>query len=516
MTAVSTFPSPREIASLLARSPEPSRPALDLKSLETYYADWPYPKSLDYWEGFIYADLCEQAGWGFFKHEEYSAALEAWSHCPWPSANQGEKQAIAQILQTAYEEQTLILAPPVGDLLSHDRVPLGAVLATLDDPVATLGRASSGVGYVVESRLVRPEGIHHLRFEFSEEALFYISFLPAEVHHKLMIARTHYQMGDLEEAGSWLLRAAFHAANSGLKPEAYSFLEKALQMNPHSEPVQKSLTNMQVQGVGPTLFSRVLVERTLFQPDPVKRCEIRPEQPPEPEPTWLEYDWKSALGYPIRASETHGKIVSLGTMPLEKAREISFMLADDGEAWPLLFPSSWKCPQSLDLDRAEKSLSRVRAMGLEKLGLWKLDYRPVLNEMLESWPEPNEMIGGPEVLDFALPNEVQLLVFGCAELWQIPTLLPLDVPELETVEVLAAWWRRLNRNWGARPFLVAEDVIWFFLYEVPEEERQELFLADLMTFSSDVAECFEPSMIRSAGPGKPYLFPLPLQLTLRS
>ncbi|HIB69876.1 MAG TPA: hypothetical protein EYO33_33575, partial [Phycisphaerales bacterium] len=78
MTAVSTFPSPREIASLLARSPEPSRPALDLKSLETYYADWPYPKSLDYWEGFIYADLCEQAGWGFFKHEEYSAALEAW------------------------------------------------------------------------------------------------------------------------------------------------------------------------------------------------------------------------------------------------------------------------------------------------------------------------------------------------------------------------------------------------------------------------------------------------------
>ena len=68
------------------------------------------------------------------------------------------------------------------------------------------------------------------------------------------------------------------------------------------------------------------------------------------------------------------------------------------------------------------------------------------------------------------------------------------------------------REWDARPLLVTDDVIWFQLEELPEEERRELFLADLMSFSSDVGECFEPAMIRSLSPGGPYLFPVPLQL----
>lgn len=516
MTSVSTFPSPREIASLLARSQAPSQPALDLNTLEKYFLEWPYPKSLDYWEGFVFADLCEQVGWGYYNHEEYAAALEAWRCCPWPAANVGEKQAVAHILQAAYEDQSLILAPPVAELLAYQRVQLGAVLATLDDPMAVLSHASSGVGYVVQSRLVQPDGIYELRFEFNQEALFYVSFLPTEVSQKLIIARSQYLMDEYEECASWLLRAAFHAKNSGLAEEAFSFLEKALQLNPNNESVKTSLTNLRVKGIGPSLFSRVIVERTLFQPDPVKRCEIRPDELPHPDPAWLEGDWKSALSHPILTTDAHGKVANLGVMSLERAKQLVFSISEEGEAWPILFPASWKLPESVDLARAEKSLARVRGMGLEKLALWKGNYRPVLDEMLSNWPSSNGTTPGPEVIDFALPNDVQLIVFGCSEMWQIPTLLNLEVPEHQSEEVVAAWWRRLNKRWLAKPFMVAEDVIWFQLPELPEEERQELFLADLLTFSSDVAECFEPSMIHAAGPGKPYLFPVPLQLTLKS
>jgi hypothetical protein len=149
---------------------------------------------------------------------------------------------------------------------------------------------------------------------------------------------------------------------------------------------------------------------------------------------------------------------------------------------------------------------------LETLGLWKTDYRPVLQDMLTSWPGEEEPATSAEIIEFALPKEVHLAVFGCAEAWQIPTLLDLELAEHQSVVVLAAWWRRLSKRWGIRPFSVAEDVVWFQLDELPHENRREKFLADLLTFSSDVAECFEPSMIRSAGPNRPYLFPAPLQL----
>jgi hypothetical protein len=511
MAALSTFPSPRKIAALLSASDSPSVPSTDLATLEDYFKQWPYPKSLDYWEGYVYADLCLQVGWAYLRHDEYEPALAAWRICPWPDAVEGERQALAHLLQIAYEEQSLIIGPPVGDLLNHGRIPLGSILATLDDPSAVLGHAASGIGYVLESRIVQPDGLYHLRCEFDHTTLFYVSFLPAEVHSQLLTARAKFQMDELTECASWLLRAAFVAQARGLGPEAFSFLEKALQMSPENQAVQTSLTNLRVKGVGATFFSRVVIERTMFQPDPVKRCEIRPDILPDPDPVWLDDDWVAELSPQPLAQEDQGKVVTLGVQPMEKAKFLFNLAIEKGVAWPLLVPSTWQIPGHLDLELADKRTSCVRGMGLEKLGLWKGDYRPVLAEMVANWPSANGQATAPEVIDFALPNEVQLVLFGCSEVWQIPTLLDLELPELKSVEVLAAWWRRLQKNWEVRPFLVADDVIWFQLDDLPD--RRELFLADLLSFSSDVAECFEPEMIRASGRDGPYLFPVPMQLS---
>lgn len=516
MTALSTFPAPTEIAHQLERSPSPAEPFTDLATLEKYYQHWPYPKSLDCWEGYIFADLCEQVGWAYYNHEEYSSALQAWRACPWSSTVEGERQALALLLQSAYEEQTLVVGPPVSDLLQHGRIALGAVLATLDDPTASLNHAASGIGYVVESRLVQPDGVYALRFEFDETTLFYVSFLPTEVYSKLLTARAAYLMEELKDAAGWLLRAAFMAQSRGLAPEAFSFLEKAAQCDGENQAVQKSLTNLRIKGVGPTLFSRVVVERVLFQPDPVRRCEVRPRELPGSEPLWLSTDWPKSLPAAPVSQDTKGRVVSLGILPIERAKDYASQLTRQGSAWPLLFSSAWEAPNEIDDPTVEKRVSKVRGLSLEKLGLWKGDYRPVLNEMLSSWPAESGQPAAAEVIDFALPKEVRLAVFGCSELWQIPTMLDIELPELESVEVLAAWWRRLLKRWQARPFLVADDVIWFQMDELPREGREEMFLADLLTFSSDVAECFEPSMIRPTGPGQPYLFPVPLQLTFHS
>src|SRR5690606_8189938 len=160
--------------------------------------------------------------------------------------------------------------------------------------------------------------------------------------------------------------------------------------------------------------------------------------------------------------------------------------------------------------------SRTRGYSLEQLGLWKDDYRGTIEEMLSNWPESIGHAGGAEVVEFALPNEVQLVFFACSEFWQIPSLLQLELPELKSREKLGAWWRRLYKRWKAKPFLLAEDIVWYQMPELPEPHRRDLFLADLMNFSSDVAECFEPSMIKSVGADMPFLFPVPMQMTFRS
>lgn len=510
MTALVTFPSPGEISELLERSTRPSDPAVDLATLEQYYRGWPYPKSLDFWEGFIYADLCEQVGWAYFKHEEYSSALAAWRECPWPSSVEGERQAVAELLQRAYDDQSLIIGPPVADLINQGRIQLGSILSTLDDSASELFQAGSGIGYVVISRVVKPEGLYHLRFEFDETTLFYVSFLPAEVYFKLNTARSYFQMGEARECASWLLRAAFHSANEGLWPEAFSFLEKALQLDPENTSVARSLTNLQIKGVAPTLASRVVVERVLAQPEPLVRCARRTSEPPHVQPDWLEGKLKLPAGFRIARSEISGRIVSLGAMPTERAKNYVLSHPNDVGPWPLILPATWEPPQTLPEAQVEKNFSLIRGISLEELGLWRDNFRPILGELSEQWPEEVGRCGDTEVVDFALPEQMKVGVFACAEFWQIPALLQLHLPDLGSEARLAAWWRRLSKRWGARPFLMADDIIWFRMEKLPEEERRELFLADLVNMSHDVAECFEPAMIKQAG--EQYVFPLPMQL----
>lgn len=514
MAGSTIIPSPEEIAAQLRRSPDRSKPILDLATLEKFYQNWYYPKSLDFWEGYLYADLLEQLGWAHLRHEEYKQALRVWRECPWNSVTQGERQALAHIIQSAYENKTLVLGPAVVDLMSHSRVQLGQVLASLDDPAATLYHAASGRGYVMETRVVQADGLYSLRFELDITTLFYVSFVPVEVHGKLLLARTAYLMGEAQESARWLLRAAYLAHRQGLSHEAVSFLEKALQLEPENETVTRSLMTLREKGIGPTLFSRVLVERSLFQPDPLKRCEVRPETGPVSEPMWFDHDWRGKLAaYPLKG-QVEGKIVSLGSMPTERARELAVDAHDRAEAWTLLLPASWTLPPLIDNASLTRDLSLARGVSLEKLRLWKADHRKALAEMLEAWPSFDGRAPEPEVLEFALPKEAQVCVFGCTEQWQIPLLLQVELGELGSRAVLAAWLRRLAREWSARPLMIAEDVIWFQLDELPEEERRELFLADLLCFSSDVAECFEPAMIRPYSDEGPYYFPVPLQLSL--
>lgn len=513
MAGSTIIPSPDEIAAQLRRSTDRSKPILDLATLEKYYHNWYYPKSLDFWEGYLYADLLEQLGWAHLRHEEYKEALQIWSECPWDAVNQGERQALAHIVQSAYENKTLVLGPAVVDLMAYSRVQLGQVLASLDDPMATLYHAASGRGYVIETRVVQADGLYSLRFELDTTTLFYVSFVPVEVNGKLLLARANFLMGEAEESARWLLQAAYLAHNQGLSHESVSFLEKALQLAPDNEVAVRSLAALREKGIGPTLFSRVLVERSLFQPDPLKRCEVRPQTNPEGEPFWLDHDWRGKLGpYPIKG-QVEGRIVSLGNMPTERARELASEVCDRAEAWTILLPSNWTLPPLIDKVSLQRELGLARGVSLEKLGLWKSDYRKALAEMVEAWPCFDGRPAEPEVLEFALPKEAQVCVFGCAEQWQIPLLLDLELGELENRAVLAAWLRRLAREWGCRPLLIVDDVIWFQLEELPEDHRRELFLADLMSFSSDVAECFEPAMIRPFNEEGPYYFPVPLQLS---
>lgn len=513
MTALATFPSPREVAALLERSCHPSEPASDLGTLEEYYQAWPYPKSLDFWEGFVYADLCEQIGWAYLRHEEYVPALAAWRECPWRSTAQGERQAIAHLLQEKYEDQSLIVGPPVADLINQGRIQLGLILSTLDDSASTLSLSGSGLGYVVTSRVVKPEGLYHLRFEFDTTTLFYVSFLPADVHNKLRTARTYFQMGEAEDCASWLLRAAYFAMNQGLGPEAFSFLEKAEQLAPDNQNIKQSLTNLRIKGVAPTLASRVVIERTLAQPEPLSRCAHRPAQPPHSEPDWIEEGPRLPSGFEVRATDRSFKVATLGVTPLEKAKKYVFSHPPEAGPWPLMLPSNWKLPEEISVSDAEKKMSFVRGVSLEKLGIWRDNFRPILAEMMTHWPDEVGRDEDSEVVDFALPPQVTVAVFSCSEFWQIPTMLELTLPELKSEINLAAWWRRMAKRWGARPFMLAEDVIWFQMEELPEDERRELFLADLINMSSDVAECFEPTMIKEAEDR--YLFPVPLQLTFK-
>lgn len=512
MTGLATFPSPCKIAELLDHAERPSEPALDLGTLEEYYTAWPYPKSLDFWEGFVYADLCEQVGWAYLKHEEYPEALSAWRKCPWPSSAVGERQAVAHILQAAYEDQSLVLSPPVGDLFSQGRLQPGSLLSMLDDTSSELFHSSSGNGYIVTSKVVKPEGLWHLRFEFDVNTLFFVLFLPAEVYHKMTTARAYFQMGEAKDSARWLLRAAFLAQNEGLGPEAFSLLEKAEQLDPENQAIKTSINNLRVKGIGATLSSRVVVERSMFQPEPLIRCAVRPQEPPHRSSDWLTDPPRLQGGLSIAESHSSGRLHSLGPMPLEQAK--SFVLSHPGEVgpWPLVMPLAWELP-SLGIEDMEKRMSGVRGVSLEKLGVWRDDFRPVLGEMMASWPDELSTKRGDEVVDFALPTEVKVGIFGCTDFWQIPALLQLELPELNSEVKLAAWWRRLSKRWGARPFLLADDIIWFQMREIPEDARRELFLADLLNLSSDVAECFEPSMIKGAG--EKFLFPVPLQLTLR-
>jgi len=257
----------------------------------------------------------------------------------------------------------------------------------------------------------------------------------------------------------------------------------------------------------------VVIERTLFQPDMVKRCEQRPETLPEPDSIWLDPDWTRGVSEPVFAREEDSRVVSLGLMAMDVARPRMLSVSDRVKAWPLLLPAAWKVPSRVDTNQVERGFSRVRGLSLEKLGLWKSDYRPVLAEMVSHWSRAESQVAEPEVIDFALPKEAQLVLFACSEVWQVPLFLELELAELKSTVVLAAWWRRLQRIWNARPFLIADDVIWFQMDKLPESSRRELFLADLLSFSSDVAECFEPDMIRSAGENAPFLFPVPLQLS---
>jgi hypothetical protein len=513
MTALATFPSPREIAALLRQSALPSEPFTDLGTLEQYYQGWPYPKSLDSWEGFVYADLLEQVGWAYLKHEEFAPALAAWRACPWPSTTAGERQAVAQMLQMGYEDQSLVLGPPVADLVNQGRIQLGLVLSTLDDTASKLFLSGSGLGYVVTAKVVKPEGLYHLRFEFDPYTIFYVSFLPAEVHHKLSTARTYFQMGEAEDSASWLLRAAFVAMNEGLAPEAFSFLEKAEQLAPNNQAVRQSLNNLRIKGVSPTLASRVVVERSLAQPEPLNRCAIKPSEPPRCEPDWVEEGPSLPTGFQVTATDRNYKVATLGVMPISKAKSYVLSHSQDAGPWPLILPVAWQVPEEVAIEEAEKKMSLTRGVSVEKLGLWRDNFRPVLAEMMSQWPDEIGRGGDPEVVDFALPDQVKVGLFSCSEFWQIPSLLTLNLTELKSESILAAWWRRLSRRWGARPFMVADDVIWFQMDELPETDRRELFLADLVNMSSDVAECFEPTMIKTAE--DKFLFPVPLQLTFR-
>ena len=518
MTAPATFPSPREIAALLTESAQPSEPCTDLGTLEQYYKGWPYPKSLDSWEGFVYADLLEQVGWAYLKHEEFPSALSAWRECPWPSTADGERQAVAEMLQRGYEEQSLVLGPPVADLINQGRIQLGMILSTLDDTSSQLFLSGSGMAYVVTANVVKPEGLYHLRFEFDPYTIFYVCFLPAEVHHKLSIARTYFQMGEPEASASWLLRAAFISMNEGLAPEAFSFLEKAEQLAPVNPSIQQSLTNLRVRGVSPTLASRVVVERSLAQPEPLSRCAVKPSEPPHCESDWLTGDPHLPPGFSVVDSDRSGKVKTLGAMPLNRAKNYVLSHAQERGPWPLILPLAWEVPENVSVSDAEKRMSVARGVSVEKLGLWRDNFRPVLAEMMGQWPDEIRRGGtnlrnyeAPEVVEFALPDRVKIGLFYCREFWQIPSLLPLNLAELKSQSVLSAWWRRLGRRWGARPFLLADDIVWFQMDELPESDRRELFLADLINMSSDVAECFEPAMIKILD--EKFLFPLPLQLT---
>ena len=200
-------------------------------------------------------------------------------------------------------------------------------------------------------------------------------------------------------------------------------------------------------------------------------------------------------------------------MPLERAKKYVLSHPNDVGPWPLILPTAWDVPKSLSPITVEKKMSLTRGVSLEKLGLWRDNYRPVLAEMMSQWPSEVGRQGDSEVVDFALPDQVKVGLFGCTEFWQIPSLLELNLPDLGSEAKLGAWWRRLGKRWGARPFLVADDIIWFRMNKLPDEDRRELFLADLINMSNDVAECFEPTMIKVAD--EQFVFPVPMQLTLK-
>lgn len=509
------FPSPLEVKEFLAASLDPAQPKPQAETLQALISAWPYPRGLRFWEGYVYADLLYQLGWARYHAGDDVAALNAWRDCPWPECTRGERLALGNLLQRAHAQQSLILAPAVSELLTYGHLGLSEVLAALDDTASSLTASPCGQAYVLESRLMRTEGVYDLRLEFDHSTLFFLSFLPTEVTARLSTARAFFQMGSAVDAASWMLRAAHSCASQGLPVYARSFLDKAFQLDADNLAVAQSLDNLAARGVEPTFLSRVVAERSLLVPAPLSRTAIRPEEAPARDvPALKELSQAAAVWEGLaRSQDFHRWVGSDTTLAMNQSQ--SYDALEGLAIWEwwsgraesfqtLLLPTEWT-EQPLEFSNYEENFSRTRGVGVEEVGQWRSDHRETLTNMVTAWEEaPVAELRD----DLPFPDELSVALFGLTEAWQIPLLFyPRLGGEAATIR-LCAWLRRLAQKWGGLPVVLSEDIIWLYFSELPERaSKRSRLLADLLNMSEGFEACFEPDAIVTLGEG--WIMPVP-------
>lgn len=494
------YPTPQQVRDLLEQTSEPAKPQANVVTLEALQAAWPYPKGLQLWEGYIYADLMHQLGWARYLAGDDQKALQAWRECPWPACLRGERLALGNLLQRAQAMQSLVLSPQASELLSQEQIGISELLAALDDETTALAASPSGTAYILEANLMRTDGLYQLRLEFDGRTLFFISFLPKDVATRLSTARAFFQMGSASEAASWMLRGAHAAAGNGLETYARSFLDKAAQLDPGNAAVKTSRENLIARGVEPTFSSRVVAERALLSPDPLSRTAVRPSSAPEPEGPSLEQlrgrdGWRQqarAQGFqewekvspPLAMIQPQGmsSVDALATWDWWRGK-------GGGEVLPILVPGEWIERLSPELGNFQERHSRTRALGTEEVGQWRDDHRKASRALAQSWPEQV-----PERLaELPLPESCSLALFGLSHLWQVPLALSTVLGGPDAVVRLAAWLRRLSQRWGASPAALSEDLLWLYLPQPPQRpDLRTRFLGELVNMSKEFEEMFEP------------------------
>ena len=497
--------SPLEVQNILADSSDPTEPSCDLATLESIYSSWPYPKGLDFWEGFIYADLCFQTGWAYFHFGEKKAALKVWRECPWPATDDAERQALLEILQPAIAEQSLTLSPPVVELLNSGIFQLSDVTASLANPNCVLSHSTSGLGYTLVSSIVRPEGLYELSLEFDANTLYFARFLPIEVSAQLATARTFYQLGEPSECASWLLRAAFTSSLRGQDNQAFAFLKKAVQLAPENLSVQKSLTTLIGRGARLTLASRAISERALEALLPSKRTAVRPDEYPIPMEAesclnveTLTTRWP--LLQPTKGSaDGEARSLRANDLSLPKAFEIwqKCHMSEDSAKAVLLAEGLRDCVIQ-NRETVTRNLSLARAVSPEKLGQWKRDLNAPISMLLEAWPSREQ---ARPAADFVLPTEADLLLLPASECWQVLLHLQLELSGIGTGVEASAWLRRLKKEHDMVLMLLGDECFWFYLDALPEEDRVDRMLSDLLCFAPDFEETFEVAHIKPYGKG---------------